>query len=70
MSITVEDNLGNKVPGALVTGVWSRWPAYSYNCVTNLDGVCSVESGNIKKRYKSVGFVVSYVSLDAIGICA
>jgi PKD repeat protein len=48
VTIAVSDTDGRDVQGANVTGTWSTGATVS--CTTNLDGECSVSSGNLNMR--------------------
>ena len=48
VTITVSDTDGRDVEGATVTSTWSTGAIVS--CTTNLDGECSVSSGNLNRR--------------------
>jgi hypothetical protein len=60
----VEDNVGNPVEDALVTGVWSGGFSGSAECVTGSDGTCTTRSGDIPNRIQSVTLSISEVSHD------
>jgi hypothetical protein len=58
----VEDNVGNPVEGALVTGVWSGGFSGSVECETGSDGTCTTQSGDIPNRTQSATLSISDVS--------
>jgi hypothetical protein len=61
-TITVSDNLGNRVSNAVVSGSWSGGYSGSASCTTNSSGVCSVVTGNIANSKRSTTFTVANIS--------
>ena len=62
VSITVHSSAEALVPGAVVTGTWSRGASGSGSCTTSAAGSCSVTTGNINIK-KSATATFSITSL-------
>lgn len=61
VTITVVDNLGEPVEGAIVSGQWSGGYQGSETTSTDQDGTCQVTTGSIPNREKSVTFTVTEI---------
>ena len=62
VTITVHDTNHNPVSGATVSGSWRSGYSGAGSCATDGSGQCSVTSGNIQEKLKSVTFAVSNVT--------
>jgi hypothetical protein len=62
VSVRVEDNLGNPVSGATVSGNWSGGASGSGNCTTDGSGVCDISKGGLKGNVSSVTFSVTDIA--------
>jgi len=62
VTISVRDDLGDPVAGAVVSGVWSNGANGSDNCTTNGAGLCSASKGGLKGNVSSVTFTVTGIS--------
>ncbi len=60
--ITVHDDLGEPVGGALVEGDWSAGASGSGSCTTDAAGSCEIAKGGLKNNVPSVVFTVGAVS--------
>ncbi|HZD57295.1 MAG TPA: right-handed parallel beta-helix repeat-containing protein [Anaerolineales bacterium] len=61
--VTVHDGNHNPLAGVVVSGAWSGGFTGTAQCLTSSQGLCSLASGAIQNRDKSVTFVVSSLSL-------
>ena len=62
VTILVQDNTGQPVAGATVSGTWSNGYTGTATCTTTANGNCSVSTGNIHNRVASVTFTVNGIS--------
>jgi len=62
VSLTVLDDLGGAVSGALASGTWSNGTNGSGACTTDTLGSCDITKGGLKNNTSSVTFTVSGVS--------
>jgi thermitase len=62
ITITVHDTDHNPVSDATVSGSWRSGYSGTGSCTTDGSGQCSVTSGNIQEKLKSVTFAVSDVT--------
>jgi hypothetical protein len=60
--VTVHDAGENPVANANVTGTWSNGATGGGNCVTNVNGQCTVSKNSLKSNVNSVTFTVSGVT--------
>ena len=65
MTITIQDENGNPVAAATVTGDWSGGYIGTAVCTTDSSGVCSVTSGQMRSKSKSATFTVTAVGHPA-----
>lgn len=59
VSITVMDNLGGLVDGAVVSGAWSAGTNGFGTCTTGASGTCDISKVRLKKNTSSVTFSVT-----------
>ncbi|MBI4731940.1 MAG: S8 family serine peptidase [Chloroflexi bacterium] len=64
VTITVVDETGVPVSGAVVTGTWSGGYSGTATCTTGSVGTCSVTTGNMKLTKTSVTFTVTNVTVS------
>jgi hypothetical protein len=57
--ITAQDNAGNPVAGATVTGDWGGDYSGSASCVTGADGRCHVDSALLTSSVRELSFTVT-----------
>lgn len=62
VTVTVQDDMGNPVSGATVTGSWSAGANGSGSCPTNASGSCDISKGGLKSNASSATFTVTGVS--------
>jgi subtilase family protein len=62
VTVTVQDDEGQPVPGALVSGQWSNGTSGSPTCSTAGTGRCSLSKGNLKGGVGSVTLTIANVA--------
>jgi hypothetical protein len=75
VEIAVANQSADPEPGVTVDGTWSNGASGGSSCITDADGFCRVEKGNLKSNTGSVTFTVtglskagmSYAPADNVG---
>jgi hypothetical protein len=62
VTVLVEDDLGAAVPGATVSGSWSGGASGTGSCLTDGDGLCTINKGGLKNNASAVTFGVTGVA--------
>lgn len=66
VTIVVHDAGENPVDGVTVQGIWSNGASGSSSCVTQSDGSCSLNKGNIKGNVSSVTLTIDQLSHQSL----
>lgn len=62
VTVTVNDNVGDPVSGATVSGDWSNGAKGSSSCTTDGAGQCSVSKGGLKSNAGSATFTATGIA--------
>jgi hypothetical protein len=66
VTITVQDDTGQKIANATVSGNWGDGATGSSSCSTNTNGQCTVTKSSLKGSVASVSFTVTGISATGI----